>query len=144
MAEPHVVSALIDKYRRVAGELASLGRVAQALRSDLAHLEAAIRIFKSDCDPSELPPILPRRPNVVFGHGELARMAYDILRDAPDPMTSREIVAIAMERKGMVEPEERVLRGIVNSLNGCMENRVKAGTVVRHDGLGPRRWSIKA
>lgn len=57
MVEKHVVSGLIEKRARVAGELSAAQMRVIRLRSDLAAIDCCIRMFKAN---SIRPRLLPR------------------------------------------------------------------------------------
>jgi prefoldin subunit 5 len=46
MGEPHVLTALQDKFRRIKGQIDALNGQASQLRADLDHIEAVIRMFR--------------------------------------------------------------------------------------------------
>ena len=92
MSELSIVSSLREKRLEVAGILEGLERQVDARRADLAHLDATIGLF----DPNEIlvavRPARRRRYNDWFRHGECRRTIHDVLRDATEPMTTRERV----------------------------------------------------
>ena len=92
MSEPSVVSSLREKRLELSEILDGLERQANARRADLAHLDATIRLF----DPKGIlvvaQPARRRRYNDWFHAGECRRRIHDVLRDATEPMTTREIV----------------------------------------------------
>ena len=65
MAEPHVLSVLVSKRSELAGEIDGLERQADQLRTDLLHIDAAIRIFAPDYRRTRFVP----RPNVRRASG---------------------------------------------------------------------------
>ena len=68
-----------------------LERQLSGQRADLAHLDATLRLF----DPTiRLTEIRPRRRyvrNTWFRHGECLRLIYDALREAGQPVTTRDL-----------------------------------------------------
>ena len=54
------ISALRDKRARLLGEIESLERKAAKLRQDMANIDATLRLFHPDADPSHITPIRPR------------------------------------------------------------------------------------
>ena len=92
MSELSIVSSLREKRLEVTEILEGLERQANARRADLAHLDATIRLF----DPNDIlvaaRPARRRRYNDWFRPGEWRRKIHDVLRDATEPMATREIV----------------------------------------------------
>jgi hypothetical protein len=100
MADPIVVSQLMAKRSELAGLVEAKRQELNTLLRDLAHIDAAIRIF----DPSkalELLPVKRRRPrDEVFARNELMRRTLEALRKAERPLTAREIAAqIALDKR---------------------------------------------
>ncbi len=56
MVEKHVVSGLIEKRARVAGELSAAQIHVMRLKSDLAAIDCCLRMFKADFDPTTIAP----------------------------------------------------------------------------------------
>jgi hypothetical protein len=135
MADPHVITALVEKYSRTLGRLRDCEREAETLRADLSHLEAAIRLFRADYDFTV---ILPRRRYTPQASRTLIRRALDVLRDADEPLTSRG-VALALTEG---EPEELALRKLANNLTGRLRRQQKAGVVRALEGSGAVRWEL--
>ena len=143
MAYPHVITALVGKYRRLSGELAACEKRAAGLRDDLSHLEASIRLFACSYNISGITLKRTYRRNGLFKSGELRRLAMDILRTAQGPLTSRELVMLTMGRKGIAEPGEQAIRQLRGTLNGCLTRREKAGLVVSEMVQGEKRWGVR-
>src|SRR3954470_12712480 len=62
MTEPgndHAVSRLISKRAELAGMIAHLEQELDQCRADLTHIDGALRVLRSDLDPTTIP---PRRP----------------------------------------------------------------------------------
>ena len=97
MAETHVISALIDKRRRLEGERRHLRNRAREVTKSLEALDATIRQFDPDIKPRNLKPIAPRRRNAFFLHGEGGRLVLEALRDHPEDQTLPEIVNACAE-----------------------------------------------
>src|SRR5271163_3129610 len=92
MADPHVISALRSKRAELSGELiAAEARIIQ-LRSDIASLDGAIRVFDPTATPDKIP-ILRRKKPTLIPRGQCGRAILDLLRHAQDAMTARHLVA---------------------------------------------------
>ena len=140
MAEPHVLSALYAKYAETMGALRQCEGQGEKHRADLCHIEATIKLFKSDWTGEGIKPHKAHRPSRWPGRGEGMRTALTILKDATEPLTTRQIVVRVLERHGMPEPDYDELKLICSSFNGSMLNQVGRG-IVSVEGR-PRRWQI--
>jgi hypothetical protein len=81
--EDHIVTvrALCAKRGEVALQLAELEKRQDQLRTELVHIDAVIRLFCPDLDPSELPGRKRRHVRSdYFAHGEITRRAFDAMR----------------------------------------------------------------
>ena len=136
MAEPHVIGALRNKRAELAGMLRQLEQQLGQQRANLAHVDATMRLFDPDIRPKDIRPKQPRERNAWFRPGECLRLIYDELRDAVQPMTTRELAERIMRVKAMPMADDRqrelVQKTILGSLNRARETiaRVEAAGVV--------------
>ena len=91
MAELHVISALRDKRSELAGIVNWLQQQLAERRANLAHLDATMLLFDPDIRPEEIQLRQPRSRSSWFRPGECLRLIYDVLRDTPRPVTTREL-----------------------------------------------------
>lgn len=141
MAEPHVLSALHDKYARFMGELRQREGEAERLREALAHIEAVIRLYRPGWSGEGVKPRMSPKPSRWGGRGEGMRAALALLRESHEPLTTREIVVRVLERLGQAEPPYDELKLIAASFNGALRNKIGRG-VRLVDGY-PKRWEIE-
>ena len=143
MALPAALSALIDKRATLVGEIHDLEGRLEQLRSDVLHVDAVIRLM----DPAyQLDAIVPKRRRQRrewFGNGELLRAVLETLRQAREPMTSREVALAIMERKGFDQNDGQTVRLIEKRVDATIRRR---GALVERVVYGPRSvaWRIKA
>jgi len=127
----YAISALRDKRARLLGEIESLERQAARLRHDMANIDATLRLFHPDADPSHITPIRPRWRGVYFRMGERARLCLEALRDAGGPLRQGGVAEYVMRAKGM-DPADRPLQAtIVNNVGVSLFRLAKIGTVRR-------------
>lgn len=103
MAESHVVSALVAKRGELAAEVQRHRRELRRLDEQLGHLEAAIRLFAPDYDLGGVRPRQRRVGRRRFGQGECQRLVLEMLRDAPGPLTDRQVTAPVLATRGVVD-----------------------------------------
>jgi hypothetical protein len=140
MNEPSVISSLREKRLELTGIIDGLEHQANARRADLAHLDATIRLF----DPNDIlvssPPARRRRYNNWFRPGECRRRIHDVLRDAMEPMTTREIVERIMVTKHLSSDDARARELIHKTVLGSL-NRA-AETIERTQAAGSAAWRV--
>lgn len=136
MVELHVMHALRNKRAELAGTLIQLEQQLVRQRADLTHLDATMRLFDPDIQPNEIRSKQRRPHSAWFRHGECLRLIYDELRDAPQPITTRELTERIMRVKAIPADDDRsrelMQKRLLGSLNGAKETiaRIESGGVV--------------
>ena len=140
MSEPHVIGALRNKRAELAGMLRRLEQQLGQQRASLAHVDATMRLFDPDIRPKDIRPKQPRERNAWFRQGECLRLIYDELREATQPVTTRELAERIMRVKAIPAADnvrrERVQKTLLSSLNRARE------TIVRVETAGVVRWRL--
>lgn len=140
MAELHVMHALRNKRAELAGTLIQLEQQLVRQRADLTHLDATMRLFDPDIQPNEIHPRQRRSHSTWFRHGECLRLIYDELRDAIQPMTTREIVERIMRVKAIPADDDRCRELMTKTLLGSL-NRAKE-TIARIEIAEVVSWRL--
>jgi hypothetical protein len=137
------VGALTRKRAELAGEIeAALVKVTR-MRAELVHLDAVIRLLDPAAEPEAIRPKIPRNNGCDwFGRGELARMAFDALRDAPEPLAAMDIARAVLAKKGMEPGDVVALRRVKNMVDATLRRR--EGGLVKRIVYGPRSvaWQV--
>ena len=140
MGEPHVISALSNKRAELAGIVSQLERQLGQQQANLAHLDATMRLFDPDIRPQEIRPKQQRERSAWFRQGECLRLIYDELRDAAQPVTTRELAERIMRLKAMPTTDdcrrELVQKTLLGSLNRAKE------TIARIETAGVVSWRL--
>jgi hypothetical protein len=140
MAELHVVSALRNKRAELAGMVGQLEQQLARQRTNLAHLDATMRLFDPEIGPQEIRPRQQRAHSTWFRQGECLRLIYDGLRDAPGPLTTRELAEQIMRAKAIPAGDDRSRELIQKTVLGSL-NRAKA-TIARVEAAGVVSWRL--
>ena len=140
MAELHVIGALRNKRAELAGVLRQLEQQLVRQRADLAHVDATMRLFDPDIQPNDIRPKQPRARNAWFRPGECLRLVYDELREATQPVTTRELAERIMRLKAMPATDDHRRELVQKTLLGSL-NRAKA-TIARVEIAGVVRWRL--
>jgi len=140
MGEPHVISGLSNKRAELAGIVSQLERQLAQQQANLAHLDATMRLFDPDIRPNRIRPKQQRARSVWFRPGECLRLIYDELREAAQPMTTRQLAEriIRVQALPMADDRQRELvqKTILGSLNRAKE------TIVRIEAGGMVSWRL--
>jgi hypothetical protein len=140
MSDEHVVSALVRKYGEIKGKLIAAEKHSRKLRADLGHLDAVLKLFRTNYETAAIIATRPKRPIRWGKRGQGWRTAIDVLRRADSPMTAREI-GLQVARKLGVETKGEPLRYLVTSIGDSLQRATKKG-IARRIGDYPRRWEI--
>src|ERR1700710_989092 len=136
----HVIGALRNKRAELAGMLRQLEQQLVQQRANLAHVDATMRLFDPDIRPKDIRPKQPRERNAWFRQGECLRLIYDELREATQPVTTRELAERIMRVKAIPAADndrrERVQKTLLSSLNRARE------TIARVEIAGVVRWRL--
>jgi hypothetical protein len=137
VAQSHIIGTLINKRSELAGLVRQLEQQLVRQRTNLTHLDATMRLFDPEIRPSDIRPKQRRARNAWFRPGECPRLIYDELREAAQPMTTRELAERIMRRKAIPAADDKsrelVQKTLLGSLNRAKETiaRVETGGVVR-------------
>jgi hypothetical protein len=141
VVEQHVIRVLREKRSELAGLVKGLEQELSERRTALTHLDATMRLFDPEIRPEKIGPRQRRRCNAWFRPGECLRLIYDVLRDAPQPMTTREVVdrMIALKRISGGDDRQRALfqKTVLASLNRAKD------TIERVGSAGVVKWRVR-
>jgi hypothetical protein len=141
VSELHIIGALHNKRSELAGLVKGLEQQLIEPRAALTHLDATMRLFDPDIRPEEIRPRQRRSCNAWFRPGECLRLLYDVLRDAPQPMATREVVERVTELKSISVSDDRqralLQKTILASLNRARD------AIERVETAGVVRWRVR-
>ena len=140
MGAPHVISVLSNKRAELAGIVSQLERQLGQQQANLAHLDATMRLFDPDIRPNMIQPKQRRARSVWFRPGQCLRLIYDELRDAAQPMTTRQLAERIMRAKAMPMEDDRQRELVQKTILGSL-NRAK-DTIVRSETAGVVSWRL--
>lgn len=127
MAESHVISGLTAKRSEVAGHILKYEQQIAALRCDLAHLDATIKLFDPEFNLRGIRAKKIRTRNRFFENGECHRLMLEALRDCGGRASTGQLAATLVVRKGLGEEH---LNGVHHTLDGALRRAAASGAVV--------------
>jgi hypothetical protein len=140
MVEPHIMDALRGKRSELSGIVSDLEQQIVQHRANLVHLDAAMRLFDPDLAPEEADPRQQRPRSTWFHPGECLRLIHDVLREAPQPMTTRALTEQVMGVKAIATTDERSCALVQKTVLGSL-SRAKT-TIQRVEIAGVVSWRI--
>jgi hypothetical protein len=140
LGNKYAAAALRERRAEIAGEITALDKRLAHLRDMLVHIDATLRLFDPDADPSRIAPKRPYRRVKLFGSGKLNRLVLSALRDGARPMTTGEVIAAIVAELGYGPDAAK-----------AMSHRVRAnllylskgrGLVVKEGERQSARWKL--
>src|SRR3954467_4713701 len=124
---PIAVNALRTKRVQIAGEIEMHSREIDRLRAELVHLDATMRLFDPEIDPSDVPALrrYPRRTE-WFARGEVTQRVYEAFRTQA-VIWPREIAKKAMADKGISETDKKILKDIIGRFTNVVYDLTRRG-----------------
>jgi hypothetical protein len=136
MAEPHVITALVEKRSRLAGEIENTHERLRQMVLDLETLDNTLKLF----DPTyQVEAIRPKafRPPADWSHrGEMSRIVLSILRMSAEPMTTRDIALQMLVERALDKHDQRLLRLMSKRVGIALRGQRDRGAVESQQGPG--------
>jgi hypothetical protein len=142
MVETHVVSALRVKRAEISGHIHDLEKRIARQRTNLANLDATIRLFSPGTNPDAISAKRPYRRTRYFARSELSRLTQDALRTASTPLTSAGIAAAIMQAKGMPPGDAAFKEIVADRALTVLRRLVKRGIVAKHGTSRDAKWAL--
>ena len=139
MAELHVMDALREKRSELVGLMSRLEQQLAQHRGSLTHLDATMRLFDPDMLFQDADPAQQRERVSWFRPGECRRLIHDVLRDAPQPLATRELAERVMAAKGISAVDDRRTRALIQKTVLASLSRAN-GTIERTEVDGVVSW----
>lgn len=139
----YMIQGLAKRRAEIAGELrAAHDRVSQLVK-DLAALDEALRIVAPDMEVEAIRPKMFRPPDDWASRGQMSRLVLSILRQARDPLTTREIAAQMILERGLDAGDRKLLPLMVRRVGSALRHQREKGLVESTEGPGNYQlWEI--
>ena len=140
MGELPVMDMLRSKRSELVGSMSRLEQQLAQHRGSLAHLDATMRLFDTDLLSQQADPAQQRERVSWFRPGECRRLIPDVLRDAPQPLATRELAERVMAAGCMPAADHRA-RALIQKTVLASLSRAK-GTIERTETAGVVSWRV--
>jgi len=139
----YMVTGLVKRRAEIAGELRSAHDRVSKLVQDLAAIDAALAVVAPDMEVEAIRPKLFRPPDDWASRGQMGRLVLSILRQARDPLTTREIAAQMILERGLDAGDRKLLPLMVRRVGAALRHQRERGLVVSSEGPGNYQlWGI--
>ena len=136
-AIPLSVNALLKLREKLCSELRSLGIRERALLAKLVQVDGVLRML-GEADPEF--PGRRKRPASPFAKREVKRRILDVLRDAPQPLTTSQVAIRVMEARGLSTDDPGAVKLVQKAVVAVLRRGVEFVDVGR-DGRA-KRWGL--
>lgn len=139
----NVVSGLVRKRRKLAGQIEGTQAMLRQLVIDLDSLDATIRLFDPDIDLEEIKP-KPLPPRYHAFRGEVSRIVLTALRKSDKPMTSRELAKLVISERGLDTGDVALTKLFIKRVGACLRHLRNKKTVCSRNNIDQSLvWAIK-
>ena len=144
---PNTVAGLIAKHRELTMLRDKYRAEIKKLTVDIDHLDAAIRLFDPNADTYAIKEYVTKHR---AQKGSVKRFVLNTLREASEPMTSRQITELWVAERGL-NADEATLNAIRKRIGACIKACVNQGLIedqgwtTDHDANGPYKlWKLRS
>lgn len=139
----YVLVGLTKRRAELTGEIEHLhGRLGQLVR-DLEALDATIVQFDADFQVEAIKPKGFRPPQDWSNRGEMTRLVLSILRQAVEPLTTRDIAVEMLITRALDKDDRKLLRLMTKRVGVALRGQRDMGRVKSDQGPGQYQlWEI--
>ena len=129
-ALPHVVTALIEKRRELAGKIEGLqGQLKQAV-VDLDNVESTLRLFAPEIDLEAIGARKVPPAHHAF-RGEVSRIILEALRKTTVPLSTTDLTERVMRERGLDQNDVALRRTMGRRIGACLNHWRRVRHVVK-------------
>jgi hypothetical protein len=126
MSEPIAVLALRRKRDQISGVIAHYERLIREAEHDLAHVNAALRLFEVTGEAADLPPYVDL--NRLLRRGETTKICMDALA-SEGPLDTRQLALRIIRAKGLTESDKVLAQSIALRVVQTLRMRARRNKV---------------
>ena len=139
-----VVSGLVKRRAELAGDIERTHEQLRQMVLDLENLDATILQFEPDFQVEAIRPKAFRPPKDWSNRGEMTRICLSILRQAAEPLTSRDIALELLIERALDKNDRRLLRLMTQRAGVALRLQRETGVVRSDQGPGQyNTWDIE-
>lgn len=131
-----MITGLVKRRAEIAGELRAAHEMISKLVRDLSALDAALAVVAPDMEVEAIRPKMFRPPDDWANRGQMSRLVLTILRQARDPLTTREIAAQMILERGLDAGDRKLLPLMVRRVGSALRHQRDKGLVQSSEGPG--------
>ncbi len=132
----YVVTGLVKRRAELAGQIEATHDTLRKLVADLESLDATIRQFVPDYQVEAIRPKAFRPPKDWGNRGQMSRIVLSILRQASEPLTSRDVAVELLITRAMDRSDMKLLRLMTKRVGVALRTQRDNGAVRSDQGPG--------
>ena len=138
-----VLHGLIKRRVELTGEIEDTHAKLRQMIIDLEALDATIQQFDPDFHVEAIRPKAFRPPKDWANRGEMTRIVLSILRQAAEPLTTRDIALQMLVERALDKSDQRLLRLMTKRVGVALRGQRNHGAVRSSQGPGQYMvWEI--
>jgi hypothetical protein len=139
----YVLTGLVKRRANIAGEIERTHDTLRQLLADLEHIDAAILQFDPSHQVEAIRPKAFRPPKDWANRGQMSRIILSILRQAAEPLTTRDIALELLVSRALDKDDQRLLRLMTKRVGVALRMQRDKGAVRSDQGPGQYQlWFI--
>jgi hypothetical protein len=131
-----VITGLVRKRADLAGEIEHAQVSLQKMTRDLENLDSTIRLFDADYQIEAIRPKAFRPPEDWAKRGEMTRIILGVLRQAAEPLTTRDVAFQLMQERALDTGDVKFLRLMTKRCGVALRHQRDNGVVRSEQGPG--------
>jgi hypothetical protein len=136
MSTPLVLAGLIKRRAQLAGDIEAAHVALRGMVQDLENLDATILQFDPGYRVESIRPKAFRPPKDWANRGEMTRICLSVLRQASEPLTSRDIAYQLLTERALNRDDQRLLRVMRSRVATALRLQRDKGVVRSTEGPG--------
>jgi hypothetical protein len=135
-----VLAGLVKRRAELAGDIENTHAKLRQLVADLENLDATILQFDPDYHVEAIRPKAFRPPKDWANRGEMTRIVLSILRQATEPLTTRDIALEMLVSRALDRNDQRLLRLMTKRVGVAL--RLQRDKDVVRSEQGPGQYQV--
>ena len=132
----YVVTGLVKRRAELAGEIEATHERLRLMVADLENLDATIIQFAPDIRAETIKPKAFRPPQDWANRGQMSRIVLSILRQASEPLTTRDIALQMLVERALDKSDQRLLRLMTKRVGVALRTQRDSERVKASQGPG--------
>jgi hypothetical protein len=138
-----VVGGLLKRRAELAGDIEKAHEALRKMVVDLENLDATIVQFEPNFRVETIKPKAFRPPKDWSNRGEMTRICLSILRQAVEPLTTRDVALQLLTERALNREDQKLLRLMTKRVGVALRLQREKGVVRSDQGPGQYQlWDI--